>query len=231
MTEEIEEEIITFDETTETNSSVENIDNNYIEGIVNRIKKIHESEFEIFGYEPEEYKMKEVVHKERKLDMIDFQKRMRKQYLVDKNKALREYDQRQTVFEDVDIDIFADETFNVVQEEEKKDKKRVKKKFSEIEREELIKMIELYMRRKRINLTKNYITIWENMKNDVENGMNINWESFVTMTMDGSEVVNVKFFKKDIMGDDIISLEEEEVLTKEDKTNLIKRKMMLNKFK
>ncbi len=231
MTEEIEEEIITFDETTETNSSVENIDNNYIEGIVNRIKKIHESEFEIFGYEPEEYKMKEVVHKERKLDMIDFQKRMRKQYLVDKNKALREYDQRQTVFEDVDIDIFADETFNVVQEEEKKDKKRVKKKFSEIEREELIKMIELYMRRKRINLTKNYITIWENMKNDVENGMNINWESFVTMTMDGSEVVNVKFFKKDIMGDDIISLEEEEVVTKEDKTNLIKRKMMLNKFK
>ena len=165
---------------------------------------------------------------EKRIDTIEHQKKMRKQALMNLNKsAKKDIEQYETINEN-EKDILTDALFYVKAPEEEKteDKKRVKKKFEDITREELSNLLERYFLKKKIKLNKEDMGIWTTMKSDEE----VEWRKYLSITQDGTEITKISFFKKNVFGDDIIDFTEEEKLTPAERKIQEKRKKMLSKF-
>lgn len=195
----------------------------YISQLRNRIERINKNEFEIHEFEYEEYRKKEKEFIEKRIDMIEYLKMMRKQSLLNKNKSARmdEIIESDTL-ENAHVDIFDENLFQVNQEEEIK-----KKKVEDYTVDELKIKIGEYMKRKNIRLNE----IERSKLNELYETENFEWKKYLSISKELQSITKIDFFKKNIIGDDIIHIEEEEKLSKEEIHNLERRKKFLKKFK
>ncbi len=203
---------------------------------INNLKKMRDEEFEKQKFTYTEYVKKEKVYKEKRIDTMEHQKKMRKQALINKNKSANKDIQEYETINENEKDLLTDELFfikapeqkinNEDQNNETEQKKRIKKKFEDITREELLVLLERYYLKKKIKLNKEDLSIWTTMKNDEE----VEWRKYLSITQDGTEITKISFFKKNVFGDDIIDFTEEEKLTAAERKVQEKRRKILSKF-
>ncbi len=205
-----------------------------IDEYVNNLKKIRDEEFKKYNYNYEEYIFKKKLTKQRRIEQIEHQKKIRKQVLINRNKAARkEVEEYVTIDENNTKDILTDNLFFVkaesevvkVEGEEVKPK-RIKKKFEEVPKEDILKMMDKYILKRRIKLNKEDMDIIIKMKEDES----VEWKKYISLTTDGTDITKISFLKKNGMGDDIIDFTEEEKLTTEERKVQSNRKKLLNKF-
>ncbi len=207
---------------------MEELNEKRINEYIQDIKEIREDEFAKYNFTYKEYVKKEKLQVERRMDAIEHQKKMRKQALINKNNSARkDITEYETISEDTK-DILTDELFyvKVDETENKEEKKKIRKKFEDITRDELIILLNKYFVKRKLKLNKEDNGIWTTMIGDEE----VEWKKYLTITQDGSEITKISFFKKNIYGDDIIDFTEEEKLTTEERKIQEKRKKMLSKF-
>ncbi len=195
---------------------------------IDNIKKIRDEEFEKHKYTYTEYVKKEKIHKEKRIETMEHQKKMRKQALINKNKSANKDIQEYETINENEKDLLTDELFYVkaLVEEKTDEKKKIKKKFEDITREELLILLERYYLKKKIKLNKEDLSIWTTMKNDEE----VEWRKYLSITQDGSEINKISFFKKNVFGDDIVDFTEEEKMTAAERKVQEKRRKILSKF-
>lgn len=202
-----------------------------IDEYVDYVKRLRDEEFKIHNFEYTEYKKKEKVYTEKRIETMEHQKKMRKQALINLNKsAKKDIEQYETIQENAK-DILTDELFFIKAEgeeksENKEEKKKIRKKFEDITRDELLILLDRFFTKKKLKLSKEDMGIWTTMKEDEE----VEWRKYLSITQDGSEITKISFFKKNVFGDDIIDFTEEEKLTTEERKVQEKRKKMLSKF-
>ncbi len=196
----------------------------FIELMIDQMKKVREEEFERVGYEADEYKKKEKVMVEKKIDVIDYMKRMRKQIMMNRNKsANKDFKEVQTVY-DEELDIFSDELFRTKEET----KEVIIKKVEEMTKEEIEKKIENYMEKRNIKIEEKER---EKLKKMLEKEEMV-WKKVITISKETGEIQTIKILKKNEMGDYLVeNMEDEKKLTKEEIQTRERRKRLLNKFK
>lgn len=196
----------------------------FIELILDNMKRVREDEFSRNGYEADEYKKKEKVMVEKKIDVIDYMKKMRKQVMMNRNKsANKDFKEVQTVY-DEEIDIFSDELFKTKEET----KEVIIKKVEEMTVDEIKKKIEYYMEKRNIQLDENE----KNKLNKLIENEKMEWKKVITISKETGEIQTFKILKKNEMGDYLIDhKEDEKKLTKEEIQTRERRKRLLNKFK
>lgn len=210
-----------------------------IEEYIINLKKIRDDEFKKYNYQVDEYVFKKKLTKQRKIEQIEHQKKIRKQVLINRNNsAKREIEEYETVGDNIK-DILTDELFYIKADSspvlsetsEASDgvvlkTKRIRKKIEDLSKDNLMNMFDKYMLKRKIKLNKEDVAIILSMKSDES----IEWKKYISLTMDGTDITKVSFLKKNGMGDDIIDFTEEEKLTTEQRKIQDKRKKMLNKF-
>ncbi len=196
----------------------------FIELMIDSMKKIREEEFERNGYEADEYKKKEKVHVEKKIDVIDYMKRMRKQIMMNRNKsANKDFKEVQTVY-DEELDIFGDDLFKTKDET----KEIIIKKVDEMNKKEIGEKIRIYIEKRNIKLDESQMSKLEKLLEDDK----MEWKKVMSISKETGEISVLKILKKNEMGDYFIeNKEEEKKMTKEEIKSLEKRKKLLNKFK
>jgi hypothetical protein len=200
---------------------------NLWEKTLERLEQIRNEEFEIHGYVPLEFVKKEKVHKEMKMEMIEHQKTMRKQVLMNRNRSAKnEHYESQTVF-DEEKDILNDDLFVKVEVENQMVKaKKEKIKLEDISKEELNAKIRNYIERKKYvwnqEYEKKWMKIWE--REDID------WKKQITFSSENGEIVKIKCIQKTEYGEMKIEIEEEKSITKEERTAQEKRKKILKRF-
>jgi hypothetical protein len=196
----------------------------YIHQLRNRIHQMNENEFVLNHFEYEEYQKKEKEFIEKRIDMIEYLKMMRKQSLLNKNKSARANEIIESdTLENAHINIFDENVFQTNQEQVVIQKKKIE----DYTKEELKIKIEEYMKRKNIRLNQ-----IENQKlNEFYENDEFEWKKQISMLKESQNIVKIHFFKKNVIGDDIIQIDEEEKISKEEMNNLERRKKFLKKFK
>ncbi len=196
----------------------------FIELMIDSMKKIREEEFERNGYEADEYKKKEKVHVEKKIDVIDYMKRMRKQIMMNRNKSSnKDFKEVQTVY-DEELDIFGDDLFKTKDET----KEIIIKKVDEMNKKEIGEKIRIYIEKRNIKLDESQMSKLEKLLEDDK----MEWKKVMSISKETGEISVLKILKKNEMGDYFIeNKEEEKKMTKEEIKSLEKRKKLLNKFK
>ncbi len=196
----------------------------FIELMIDSMKKVREEEFERNGYEADEYKKKEKVHVEKKIDVIDYMKRMRKQIMMNRNKsANKDFKEVQTVY-DEELDIFGDDLFKTKDET----KEIIIKKVDEMNKKEIGEKIRIYIEKRNIKLDESQMSKLEKLLEDDK----MEWKKVMSISKETGEISVLKILKKNEMGDYFIeNKEEEKKMTKEEIKSLEKRKKLLNKFK
>ncbi len=196
----------------------------FIELMIDSMKKVREEEFERNGYEADEYKKKEKVHVEKKIDVIDYMKRMRKQIMMNRNKSSnKDFKEVQTVY-DEELDIFGDDLFKTKDET----KEIIIKKVDEMNKKEIGEKIRIYIEKRNIKLDESQMSKLEKLLEDDK----MEWKKVMSISKETGEISVLKILKKNEMGDYFIeNKEEEKKMTKEEIKSLEKRKKLLNKFK
>ncbi len=196
----------------------------FIELMIDSMKKVREEEFERNGYEADEYKKKEKVHVEKKIDVIDYMKRMRKQIMMNRNKSSnKDFKEVQTVY-DEELDIFGDDLFKTKDET----KEIIIKKVDEMNKKEIGEKICIYIEKRNIKLDESQMSKLEKLLEDDK----MEWKKVMSISKETGEISVLKILKKNEMGDYFIeNKEEEKKMTKEEIKSLEKRKKLLNKFK
>ncbi len=196
----------------------------FIELMKDNMKRVREEEFERNGYEADEYKKREKVHVEKKIDVIDYMKRMRKQIMMNRNKsANKDFKEVQTVY-DEEVDIFSDDLFKTKEET----KEIIIKKVDEMDKNEIEKKIQYYMDKRNIKLDEIQKSKLDKLLEDEK----MEWKKVMSISKETGEISVLKILKKNEMGDySIENKEEEKKMTREEVKSLEKRKKLLNKFK
>ncbi len=196
----------------------------FIELMKDNMKRVREEEFERNGYEADEYKKREKVHVEKKIDVIDYMKRMRKQIMMNRNKsANKDFKEVQTVY-DEEVDIFSDDLFKTKEET----KEIIIKKVDEMDKNEIEKKIQYYMDKRNIKLDEIQKSKLDKLLEDEK----MEWKKVMSISKETGEISVFKILKKNEMGDySIENKEEEKKMTREEVKSLEKRKKLLNKFK
>jgi hypothetical protein len=196
----------------------------FIELRIDEMKRVREEEFERNGYEAEEYKKREKVHIEKKIDVIDYMKRMRKQIMMNRNKSSnKDFKEVQTVY-DEEIDILSDDLFKTKEET----KEIIIKKVEEMERKEIEEKIQNYFEKRNIKLEGVEKGKLDKLLEDEK----MEWKKVISLSKETGEISVFKILKKNEMGDYFINnKDDEKKLSKEEIKSLEKRKRLLNKFK
>lgn len=196
----------------------------FIDLLIDQMKRVREEEFERNGYEVDEYKKREKVMVEKKIDVIDYMKRMRKQVIMNRNKsANKDFKEVQTVYEE-EIDIFSDELFRTKEET----KEIIIKKVEEMTKEEIEKKIQYYLEKRNIKLEEVERVKMKKLLEDEK----MEWKKVMTISKETGEIMTLKILKKNEMGDYLVdNKEDDKKLTKEEIQTRERRKKLLNKFK
>lgn len=208
-----------------------NQSDSFIEGMLNRMKSIREEEFVKMGFEYEGFEKKEKEFRECRMELRDYQQKMRKQVIMNRGKSSKnEFIEHETVFEGCDeINIFEDDLFAKVEMDENgviKQEKNETKKVSDFTDEELISKIETYIKQKNIEMEgkqrKNLDAILHGEKD---------WKKYIQLNKETGEICKVDFIIKGEYRDIKIELPYENKQSKEDIKIIANRKKLLNRFK
>lgn len=204
----------------------------FIECMLNRMEKIREEEFQKMNYEYKCFEKKEKEFRECKMELRDYQQKMRKQVIMNRGKSAKnEFIEHETVFEGCDdINIFEDDLFEKVEMDEKgvvkQEKKRETKKVSDFTDEELKSKIELYLKKKNMELEgkqrRDLDTILQGEKD---------WKKYIQLNKETGDIWKVDFIIKGEYRDVKIEMPDENKQSKEEMKIMANRKKLLNRFK
>lgn len=194
-----------------------------------KIGGIREEEFQIRGFEYEPFEKKEKEFRELRGEMIEHQKKMRKQVMINRNRsAKKEFIEHETVGNE--IDIFSEDIFKRVELNENGKIKTKDMKIEEMKKEEIEDRIRVYMNMKNIRLNP----MNEEKFREIMNKEDMDWKKWIQINKESGLIIKVKFIKKDTYGEVKVSMEEEEekkVETKEERKTNINRGILMKKFK
>jgi hypothetical protein len=169
------------------------------------------------------------------MELRDYQQKMRKQVIINRGRSARnEFIEHETVFDGCDkVNIFEDDLFAKVEldengklkEEEKKKKKEIKK-VSDYTDDELKEKVEVYIKKKNIEMDMK-------QKKDLENILNgeKDWKKYIHLNKDTEEILKIDFIIKGDYRDVKIAIPDENKQSKEEMKILANRKKLLNRFK
>lgn len=197
------------------------------------MERIRNEEFMKNGYIFQEFEKKEKEFRECRMELRDYQQKMRKQVILNRGKSARnEFIEHETVVEGCDeINIFEDDLFQMAevdengQMKEEKKEKVVKKKATDYTDEELREKIETYIKKKNIELDKKQRKELE----DILTGEK-DWKKYLEMNKEG-DILKIGFIKKGEYRDVKIEMAEENKMSKEEMKTIQKRRNLLKQFK
>lgn len=208
-----------------------NQSDSFIQGMMNRIERIRKEEFDKMSFEYEGFEKKEKEFRECRMELRDYQQKMRKQVIMNRGKSSKnEFIEHETITEDCDkINIFEDDLFaklevdeNGVVQQEKKETKKV----SDFTNEELRSNIETYIKKKNIEMEgkqrKDLDVILHGEKD---------WKKYIQLNKETGEILKVDFIIKGEYRDVKIEIPDENKQSKEDIKIMANRKKLLNRFK
>ncbi len=203
-----------------------------IEGMIQKMEKIRNEEFEKMGYVFQGFEKKEKEFRECKMELRDYQQKMRKQVILNRGKSSKnEFIEHETVFEGCDdINLFEDDLFQLAEVDEsgklKEEKKQrvVKKKVTDYTDEELKDMIDTYIKKKNIDLDGK-------LKKQLEEILQgeRDWKKYIHLN--GESIHKIDFIRKGEYRDVYIEMEDENTKSKEEMKVIANRKKLLNRFK
>ncbi len=203
-----------------------------IEGMIRKMEKIRNEEFEKMGYVFQGFEKKEKEFRECKMELRDYQQKMRKQVILNRGKSSKnEFIEHETVFEGCDdINLFEDDLFQLAEVDEsgklKEEKKQrvVKKKVTDYTDEELKDMIDTYIKKKNIDLDGK-------LKKQLEEILQgeRDWKKYIHLN--GESIHKIDFIRKGEYRDVYIEMEDENTKSKEEMKVIANRKKLLNRFK
>jgi hypothetical protein len=209
------------------------MEESFIQSLLDRMEKIRNEEFMKNGYTFQEFEKKEKEFRECRMELRDYQQKMRKQVILNRGKSARnEFIEHETVVEGCDeINIFEDDLFQIAkvdengQIKEEKKEKVVKKKASDYTDEELREKIETYIKKKNIELDKK-------QRKDLEEILmgEKDWKKYLEMNKEG-DILKIGFIKKGEYRDVKIEMADENKMSKEEMKTIQKRKNLLKQFK
>jgi hypothetical protein len=209
-----------------------NQSDSFIQGILDRMEIVRNEEFGKMEYEYQGFEKKEKEFRECKMDLRDYQQKMRKQVILNRGKSSKnEFIEHETVFDGCDdINIFEDDLFAKVEVDEngvmKQEKKKETKKVSDFSDEELKSKIEIYIKKKNINLEgkqrKDLDAILQGEKD---------WKKYIQLNKETGEIWKVDFIIKGEYRDVKIEMPYDNKQSKEDMKIMANRKKLLNRFK
>ena len=204
----------------------------FIQSMLNGMEKIRNEEFEREGFHYEGFEKKEKEFRECKMELRDYQQKMRKQVILNRGKSSKnEFIEHETVFEGCDqTNIFIDDLFVEVEMDEngviKQEKKKETKKVSDFTDEELKDQIETYIKKKNIEMEgkqrKDLDAILHGEKD---------WKKFIQLNKETGEICKVDFIIKGEYRDVKIEMPFENKQSKEEIKIMANRKKLLNRFK
>ncbi len=203
-----------------------------IKSMIRKMENIRNEEFEKMGFVFEGFEKKEKEFRECRMELRDYQQKMRKQVIINRGKSSKnEFIEHETVFEGCDdINLFEDDLFQLADVDEsgqlkvEKKQKVVKKKVSDYTDEELKSMILDYMKKKNIVLEGKEKKQLEEILNGEKD-----WKKYIHIN--GESISKIDFIRKGEYRDVYIELEEENVKSKEELKVMANRKKLLNRFK
>jgi hypothetical protein len=209
-----------------------NQSDSFIEGMLNRMEKIRKEEFHKMGFEYEGFEKKEKEFRECRMELRDYQQKMRKQVIMNRGKSSKnEFIEHETITEDCDkINIFEDDLFVKVEVDEngvlQQEKKKETKKVSDFTDEELRSNIETYIKKKNIEMEgkqrKDLDAILHGEKD---------WKKYIQLNKETGEICKVDFIIKGEYRDVKIEIPDENKQSKEEIKIMANRKKLLNRFK
>jgi hypothetical protein len=209
-----------------------NQSDSFIQGMLDRMEMVRNEEFGKMEYEYQGFEKKEKEFRECKMDLRDYQQKMRKQVILNRGKSSKnEFIEHETVFDGCDdINIFEDDLFEKVEVDEigvmKQEKKKETKKVSDFSDEELKSKIETYIKKKNINLEgkqrKDLDAILQGEKD---------WKKYIQLNKETGEIWKVDFIIKGEYRDVKIEMPYDNKQSKEDMKIMANRKKLLNRFK
>ena len=209
-----------------------NQSDSFIQGMLDRMERVRNEEFGKMEYEYQGFEKKEKEFRECKMDLRDYQQKMRKQVIMNRGKSSKnEFIEHETVFDGCDdINIFEDDLFAKVEVDEngvmKQEKKKETKKVSDFSDEELKSKIETYIKKKNINLEgkqrKDLDAILQGEKD---------WKKYIQLNKETGEIWKVDFIIKGEYRDVKIEMPYDNKQSKEDMKIMANRKKLLNRFK
>ncbi len=209
------------------------MEESFIQSLLDRMERIRNEEFIKNGYIFQEFEKKEKEFRECRMELRDYQQKMRKQVILNRGKSARnEFIEHETVFEGCDeINIFEDDLFQKAevdengQMKEEKKEKVVKKKATDYTDEELREKIETYIKKKNIELDKKQRKELEEILTGDKD-----WKKYLEMNKEG-DILKICFIKKGEYRDVKIEMADENKMSKEEMKTIQKRKNLLKQFK
>jgi hypothetical protein len=209
-----------------------NEDDVFIKGMLDRVDKIRREEFEKLGYEYKEFEKKEKEFRECKMELRDYQQKMRKQVILNRGKSSKnEFIEHETVYDGCDnINLFEDDLFVKVDLDENGEMshqvKKESKKVNDYTDEELVEKIEMYLKKKNIELDiKKRRELDDILKSKKD------WRKCISLDKDTGDICKVNFIIKGEYRDVQIKMEDDNKISKEEMKVLANRKKLLNRFK
>lgn len=209
-----------------------NEDDVFIKSMIDRMDRIRREEFEKNGYEYKEFEKKEKEFRECRMELRDYQQKMRKQVIMNRGKSAKnEFVEHETVYEGCDdINLFEDDLFAKVEVDDKGEMiqqvKKENKKVNDYTDEEMKEKIDVYLKKKNIELD-----IRQRRELEEILGSKKDWRKGITLDKETGDICKISFIIKGEYRDVKIKMEEENVISKEEMKVIANRKKLLNRFK